>query len=456
MARFPLFGTAQKGRSSHVSAQRRVNLYADFKPDGDRNTLTFYNTAGLALFASLGDEPIRGARTIDGTLYAVHRGTLYAIDNAGTATSKGTLSTTSGRVGMADNGTVLVVVDGDNGYTFTIATDTFAAIVDGDFPGADTVDHQAGNFIINKPDSGQFFISPDGTNWDALDFATAESFSDNLVSVWVDRGQVALFGGKSLEFWSNVGSSDFPYQRVSGAVIEYGLAARWSLAKAGNATIFLAKNRTGEVEPIMLDGYTPIPIGNSDVEYLWNAYATVSDATALAYRYGGHTFYQINFPGAGKSWLFDLNTRLWSELEYGTGERHRAEIGAEFLDKIIVTDRDNGNLYRLDADVYTDNGQIVAREIVGRHVFDEEHMSIDRLWLDIETGTGGDTHQAMLSISKDGGKTFGAEMWRSIGAIGEYGRRVIWRRLGTAYQWIFRVRVTEDTRIAITGAWIQT
>ena len=454
MARFPLFSTAQKGRSPRVSSQRRVNLYGDFRQDGDRNNLVFYNTAGLTLFANLGDEPIRGARALSETLYCVHRGTFYSIDNAGTATSQGSLDTSSGRVGIADDGNVIVIVDGDNGYTYTIASDTFAKITDGDFPGADTVDYQSGYFVVNKPDTGQFFISENGTDWDALDFASAESFPDDLVSVWVDRGQVVLFGGKSTEFWGNVGTTDFPYQRVSGAVVEYGLAARWSLAKAGNTTIFLGKNRTGEVEPIMLDGYTPVPIGNSDVEYLINNYASVSDATALAYRYAGHTFYQLNFPSAGKSWLYDLNTRLWSELEYGIKERHRAEIGVEYLERIVVTDYQNGRLYRLDADTYTDNGQLVARELVGRHIFNEEYVSVSRLWVDMETGGGGDTHQAMLSISKDGGRTWGTEFWRDIGAIGEYGKRAVWWTLGAAYEWTFRVRFTEDAQIAITGAWV--
>lgn len=453
MARFPLFGSSQKGRSTLVSSQRRVNLYAHIAPDGgDRSRLVFYGTAGLSLFASFGAEPVRGMRAIDGTLYAVHRGTFYSVDNAGTITSQGTLDTTSGRVGMSDNGSVVVMVDGDNGYTYNIGTDTFAKITDGDFPGGDTVDHQGGYFIVNSPGTGQFFISPDGSAWDALDFATAESFSDDIASVWVDRGQLTLFGDKSTEFWSNVGTTDFPYQRVDGAVIEYGLAARWSLAKAGNTTIFLAKNRAGEVQPIMLDGYTPIPIGDADVEYLFNSYSTVSDATALAYRYAGHTFYQINFPAAGKSWLYDLTSRMWSELEYGTAARHRAEMGAEFLDKIIVSDYSDGSLYRLDADTNTDNGQIVAREIVGRHIFDENYVSVSRLWLDIETGLG--EASAMLTISKDGGKTWGNEMFRALGAIGNYGTRVIWRSLGAAYNWTFRIRIAADIRVAITGAWV--
>ena len=92
-------------------------------------------------------------------------------------------------------------------------------------------------------------------------------------------------------------------------------------------------------------------------------------------------------------------------------------------------------------------------------MFDEEFITVGRLWVDLDTGVGtatgdGSDPQAMLSISKDGGHTWGRERFRSIGKIGEYAQRAIWRALGRAYEWTFRLRITEPVKVAISGAWI--
>jgi hypothetical protein len=246
----------------------------------------------------------------------------------------------------------------------------------------------------------------------------------------------------------------FPYAPISGAVVEWGLAARWSVAKLFNSVVFLAKNREGEVSVTMMAGYQPQRISNEDLEYVINKYSTVADAVGFAYKSSGHSFYQLSFPTAGKTWLFDQDTGLWSELEYGSlGARHRAEFGVEFLNKSIVFDYENGNMYRLDPDVNTDNGEPIVKELIGRHIIDEETISIGRLWLDVETGLG-NSPQAMLSVSKDGGHTYGSERWASLGAVGEYTTRAIWRTLGQAYDWTIKIRIASSSRTTISGAWV--
>jgi hypothetical protein len=170
--------------------------------------------------------------------------------------------------------------------------------------------------------------------------------------------------------------------------------------------------------------------------------------------------YQINFPTAGKSWLYDASTTMWSALEYGfEGERHRAEMQAVFNDATLVADYGNGNIYQLKPDVYTDNGQQIAREIIGKHFFaNYRYVAIHRLQVDFETGVGlpiNTTPQVMLQISRDNGRTWGNELWQSIGKIGEYLTRVIWWRLGTARDFVFKLRVTDPVKVVIAGASIE-
>jgi len=465
---YPLFSTGQTGKSVQVSAQRRVNMYAEPINAEDRAPLAFFQRPGLKLFCQLGDTPIRGMTTFGDYIYAVHRGSMYRISTLGTATVIGTLDTSggkNGRVDMAVNGLEVLVVDGSEGYIYNIAAATFTKIADTDFPVANTCAYQGGRFIVSGSDAnnpGRFWLSGsyDGTSWDGTDFATAEGFTDDLVRVYVDNNELFLFGDDSVEVWSNVGALDFPYKRIDGATAEWGLRARWSIATLGNTIAWLAQNRMGEIQAMQMAGYAPRRISTPEVEAIWNEYRGTSNASALSYMSAGHSFYQLNFQTAGVSWVYDSSTGLWSEWQYGTaGERHRAEFGVQLDAKSMVADYENGNIYQIDASRLDDNGQVFAKELTSRHVFDGRYVSIPELWVDIDTGlataTGsGSDPQAMLAISKDGGHVYGPERWVGIGKQGRYKTRAIWRRLGNAYEWTFKLRVSDPIQVPITSAWV--
>ena len=60
--------------------------------------------------------------------------------------------------------------------------------------------------------------------------------------------------------------------------------------------------------------------------------------------------------------------------------------------------------------------------------------------------------QAMLRWSNDGGSTWSREYWVTIGQIGKYKNRAIWRRLGMARDRIFEVVVTDPVKAVIVSA----
>jgi hypothetical protein len=60
--------------------------------------------------------------------------------------------------------------------------------------------------------------------------------------------------------------------------------------------------------------------------------------------------------------------------------------------------------------------------------------------------------QAMLRWSNDGGSTWSNEHWTSIGRIGRYQNRAIWRRLGMARDRIFEVSISDPVKAVIVSA----
>lgn len=454
-----LFGLGNFGKSYNVDSQKRTNLYAEIQKDGEKGNLTLYPTPGLTTFVNFGANPSRGAWKKDDVLYIVNRSTLWKVTNDGTTTNIGTLATSAGRVDMTDNGTQIIMVDGPNGYIYNTSTLAFTQITDPDFPGGDTVTFLDGYFIVSKPNTGQFYISAlyDGLTWAALDFATAESNPDNLIRVIADNGQLWLFGSDTSEPWSDSGAQDFPFARVGAAAIEWGLAARWSLCKFMDSIIFLRKNRLGAVQVCTLSGYTAVPVSTPEIDYILAQYSSVSNATGFAYMVSGHPFYQINFPSANESWVYDGLTKEWHRAESGGG-RHRGEIQINFLDRSYVTDYANGKLYRFQDGVYTDDGQMIARELISRHQSTGEYTFLHKLWIEMEAGVGlltgqGSDPKLMMQYSKDGGHTWSNEIWVGLGRVGQYSYRALFLRLGRGRDWVFKFRITDPVKTVFIGAW---
>jgi hypothetical protein len=219
---------------------------------------------------------------------------------------------------------------------------------------------------------------------------------------------------------------------------------------------------------------------------------------AYTYQQEGHAFYVLNFPSASKTWVYDVSVQAWHERASGDENqfRHRSNCQCNFGGTIIVGDFENGNIYAFDLDVYADNGQ-VQKWLRSWRALPTGQNNLKRtahhsLQLDAESGVGlngidpsaplealltessselltesgedilvsvatvqGVNPQAMLRWSDDGGHTWSNEHWRSMGAIGQYGYRTIWRRLGMTEKLrdrVYEVSGTDPVKIAIMGA----
>jgi hypothetical protein len=466
----PLFGTGFFRKSANVVAQTLVNMYREpQQPTPDGTPMAFYGTVGKTLFAAIGALPSRGARQVGPFFFfSVHGNTLYSINSVGIYTPIfPTLLSSNGRVDMTDNGSQLLIVDGLAGYVLTLATMALVRIADPDFPIHPTTCTTLGGYgIVDNNDArvGQFNWSSqyDYSTWDGLDFANAEGNPDPLVRVFANAGDLYLFGTVSTEVWSLSGDAAI-FRRVGGAAMEWGLAAVWSLDKfSDTALVFLGKNKLGQVQPIQVVGYNTkilvdlsVPSG-PDVANDINSRVPAS-ATGYAYVRDAHTFYQLNYPD--RSYLYDALSNSWQLSQSGlTPARDNGEVRVEMFGVPYVSDFANGNWYAQSDSVYTDNGNPILREITTRHsIANLARFAVNELFIEFEPGVGiatgqGSDPQAMLQWSKDGGQTFGVEVWQPIGQMGQYLNRCVWRNLGIARDWVFRLRITDPVNVVIINA----
>ena len=176
-----------------------------------------------------------------------------------------------------------------------------------------------------------------------------------------------------------------------------------------------------------------------------------------------------------------------------------------FNNEIVVGDHELGNIYAFDLNTFTDNGAVQkwlrSWRALPTGANDLKRTAQHALQLDIESGSispneltdfvlvdvttgddvlltqGGDqlvqedggtllievssvqatqiNPQVMLRWSDDGGHTWSNSHWRSVGTSGQFGKRVIWRRLGMTLKLrdrVYEVSATDPFSVAIMGA----
>ena len=341
---------------------------------------------------------------------------------------------------------------------------------DGAFTGGTTVHVLDNYFIYNHPDTQQWaasnILSPITYG---LSYASKFTGPDDLVAVIADHGQAYLLGEQTSEVWSDVGSFPFPFQRIPGSSSQHGIAAPYSLSRIGNSFAYLSRNNRGQSEIVMMNGYFPERISTHAVENtLVNKY--VEDAVAYTYQLEGHECYVISFPTIDLTWVYDISSGMWHKWLWNDNNnvyhRHRSNCGALFQDLVLVGDWENGQIYQLDPQNFTDNGQRIRRLRRAPHIVtDLQRQYFEELQIQFQPGVGlngnptplnegvvGSDPQAMLRWSNDGGSTWSNEHWVTIGKIGKYKNRAIWRRLGWSRDKVFEVVITDPVFPAIISA----
>ena len=408
---------------------------------------------GEVLLCGLSEEG-RASREVNGRWFVVAGDRLYEMFTDGAFTLRGTLSTSTGIVGMASNRTQMAIVDGPYLYVFTLATNTFTQIVSDGWRGSASVHELDGYFIFVDPETDQFYLSAidDGTMLDALDFSSADSAPDDIVSHIVSHRQAWFLGDLSSEIWVNSGDASFPFVRYQSYTLDVGVVGKHAAIAAADTIFWLGKTRRGVGIVYMASGNQPQRVSTLAVEEALRASSDLSAATMWTYQIEGHEFVGINAPGLDTTWGYDAAMQQWHErAEWDNGWHPlRSRFYTSFKGQQYGLD-EFGAVTRLDPTVNSLCGRPLVRERTWPHFMkdDMEPTSFRELQLAMTTGHGGNV---TLEVSNDGGKTFNAPLLRSLGSVGRWMQKVRWLGLGTAINRVFRIRVSDDVPFAIHQA----
>lgn len=436
-APIPIPLASLKARSSFASDERLVNGYAEVVGSGNDASAVVYGAAGLSLFCNAPSDPCRGGIEVDGVLYTINGGGLYRIDENGVGGQIGTVPG-SKPVIMARNANIApqVAICAEDGV-YLLQSDTVGAVFNPNIPEIPVAVVWVDGYFIFALPSGRFYISAiNDITVSSLDFATAEANPDGLVTVTKLRREVYFFGSETIEVWTNTGNATFPFERLPGAVIPAGCASKYTVQELNGALYWLDTNN---VVQSINGGYVPVPISISGVYKAISAVEDKTEIEAFTYQLGTHAYYVLTH--STFTWVYDVSTQLWHERQsYGLNGWQAAGYVFAF-GKNIVGSTVSGNIYAIDENSYSENGQEIVTTLRTARIEDfPKGAAVGTLDIDIETGVGidvgatsSDTVNPELTLrwSDDGAKTWKGGRLYPLGKKGEYRKRVRATRLGS-------------------------
>lgn len=408
---------------------------------------------GLLSFGSAGSGYARGLCVYNGNLYSVVGTELYKFNSNGSSTLVGTIPG-SDRVTMVDDGGNLVIATGST-KPYQYDGTTITAGTDADLPNAKTVAH-INDRVIYESTNGLYFADlsiPLTVN--SANVLLANTRSDDVQAVVTHRQQVFSFGTNTIEPSYFTGSGTPPYSRVNNSVQEIGTSSPYSISTNKDFIYFLGTDK----RVYRVSGLNSQPIDNPAIGQEIQKYDSVSNAYGVCITADGQNWYLLSFPDANRTWLYNESSGLWTSLAFGTDDsQHLISDYANVYGKHLVSDRRNGNIYELDFDTFTDNGDAIQRQRVTQAIDSRmlgggagKQLYMNYLELEFETGTSlvSAEAQIIMQYSDDDGRTWSQEYWQSIGEQGDFEKRVRWFGFERFYKRRFRFTMTDPIKLVL-------
>ena len=443
----PAVGQAYKHPDLALSAQVTKNWYPEINLETSA-VVSLQPFPGATLFSS-GSGVDRGMVEWGGMVYKVTGTTLYKIDSAGVQTSVGTISG-SKRCTFPASTEFLVIVT--SGLAYKYEGNALTLITDVDLESPDYGAYLNQQWIYQGK-GARFAVSdagqPDQIN--GLNYASAESEGDDLVRPYVFNQVLYLFGERNIESWYNSGVGNPPFDRIQGGIVQKGLAAADSVSSNDKFIYFLGSDRV----VYRLSGAQASSITTIPIAVAFQGYSDVSDAIGFCYKYNGQDFYQLQI--AGEAWVFNETAGGWFQLTVNTNEAaHPATSTLYAYGKTLIAV--GGDLLELTDKASDFNGQTIVRERISGLItgelfgaeFTGRHCFMSRLEIIIKgVPPIGDAPQIMLSWSDDAGFTWSNERVITCGVLGNYTFKAVAHQLGSFYDRVIKIRISDNSNYAI-------
>ena len=327
MADFGFVGASYEAPSLYQDSQECINWFPEVDPtkaEGSRGVVALYPTPGLTSVVALSPQAeVRGMRTVSGGQYmvAVCGSYVYILNSSFTPTIVGQLNSSTGRVGISDNGLNIYIVDGTYRYTWRISNPS-AAVFQGTISGTTlTVTRViSGTIAANQAlfgigiTSETVIVSGSGTTWtlnQTNSIATAETMNSASVAAVI----TASIATTTLTVTAVASGTLYPGQTITGT----GVTANTIITALGSGTVLSAAIATAGTGYAVNDTITVLGgvYGASPATYTVTAIGGSGAVTTLVQTFAGS--YTSNPVNPASTSTSGAGTGLTLNLTFGTG-----------------------------------------------------------------------------------------------------------------------------------------
>jgi hypothetical protein len=441
----PLGVSSFKRTLAHTPEVLLMNMFVESDPTNLIDKIVRLQRPALVPFGNVGNGPIRGmfqeAGIFGGKFIVVSGPQLALVNSDGVKTPVSGEVEGSGRVSIAANKLRTLIATGGKLYMTDGVTLTTVATPD-DVP-MSAVAEMNGYFLISQTNSQRiYFIPPGATTIDALDFFSAENSADNVVTLKTIGDELWALGESSIEPFSPTGGADLPFARLSGRVYPKGCANRDTAVPLDNSLFWVGSDKI-----VYRADTVPQRVSDNGIEERLRK-ADATGFRAWAYALDGHTFYVLTI-GTQGTFAFDVSTQTWCQFQTYGRETWRAHLGTQSDGSLIVAGDDTtGQLWRLDPEASTDDGEPIIRELTGAVPVIGKPVRCNNFHVRVSTGhvKPGLIPKLMLTISDDEGQTWDDWRYIELPPTGVYNFLAAEWGLGLMREpgRVFKLRMTDD------------
>lgn len=317
-------------------------------------------------------------------------------------------------------------------------------------------------------------------------YFSAESSSDIVNGIYTLGKTLVLFGTNSIEFYDRGDAESFKtWQRISFTNYkEHGLYDRKTVASTSGNIFYVGKSDFASLSVNAIQGTQITKVSPVWVDQMLREHNV---GFGYAFNKDGHSFYCLeleakNSGDSDKTLVFDLSTGIWHyRVSRRVGTSHLYKWAARFVvrfnDELICASNRYNSLFTLDENYYYEDTDTTPIPLFRQRIapmltntfkpFNFLNMSLEgSVGLAEAYQTQQDVYvpgegvvqrlvaynpKILLSISSDGGFTYGNTLEAYMGVKGDYSFRTIWNNLGMHRLCVLKVTYTEPTQLILNA-----
>lgn len=365
----------------------------------------------------------------------------------------GTLDTEVGDVYIAENNAgQIAITDRLNIYIFDYVNGTFQkAVIDFvpvyiSFQGTYFISADANRPVWRLSDNNNGLI------WPIINTGEFQTKADKVVAVVPVPGKsnmVFVMGSVVTEAWYNTGEQLFPYTRSTFFNVDFGTVSAATVAWNDNVVIWVGINQQSGPVIMVSDGGEPKQISTDGINFQLARLTNPSNSYGYLFRQDGHQLYVVTFPDDNLTLAYDFNTNKFFNLSDRLMNYHISKRIAFYNNSYYFVSFNDGDLYELNTKYFDLDGEECPRVRVCSNfrLPDDSRFIINSLTIRVEQGQETSPQSLDLTISKDGGESFGQAIRKEFNAPGKASNRLVYWSLGAANDFVPQLRFWGHSRL---------